>query len=289
MTTFVTVFNEARNKFQFIPVSSSVIDMVDIVDAQNLWIKYPLLSFNIYYRIFGFEQDMNNFLISLGISNDEIQKVLNTSFNFNNYNSTHSYFFKQELEQYRNYRRNTLFSNINEYGTKLHDLTVLVKSGNFRGKGVSNYNPPSPQINNKLTEKMKTLASDKVIDVSNIKQDGSGSRIVNISSKKMRTANLPFVSDNIEHYVIAINLLPGGQEKYINDINMMIQLLSGIRVEGKNYQDVPADPNNKLLSGTLIQQTEFNEPSKIYGIRTKQYYDELRKGNIVGNVPQTLI
>lgn len=78
-----------------------------------------------------------------------------------------------------------------------------------------------------LSGKIAALPPEKVLDVSNLKENGTG--IVTrdkptYRSKKFGFPGLPIVSSDLDHYILAIEMLPGGKEKYSEEIGYVSKL-----------------------------------------------------------------
>jgi len=81
-----------------------------------------------------------------------------------------------------------------------------------------------------LQDKLAKLNPEKVLDVSNITPTGSGVVTIKRPTTKRSTKHggptLPIVSSNLEHYLMAIDMLPGGRTKYASEIQAVQLKLS---------------------------------------------------------------
>lgn len=75
-----------------------------------------------------------------------------------------------------------------------------------------------------LADKIAKLDGDKVLDVSKITPTGTGTsaikRPTTTRSTKYGSDTLPIVSSDLDHYLMAIDMLPGGRQQYAVDIQV---------------------------------------------------------------------
>lgn len=102
-----------------------------------------------------------------------------------------------------------------------------------------------------LIDTIRDLPKGKVLDVSNLNQDRTGIVIRNrrkSKSKKYRSENLPIASYDLEHYILAIEMLPGGKDKYSKDIECFYGMLIGqpylAKKTGKDFSLSLKEENN---------------------------------------------
>lgn len=78
-----------------------------------------------------------------------------------------------------------------------------------------------------LAGKIAKLSPGKVLDVSGITANGAGTRVVpqpGPRSKKYRSPNLPIVSSDLDHYITAVRMLPGGETRHAADVEHVRRL-----------------------------------------------------------------
>ena len=333
MTTLWTLeaMEDAKTKHQFIMVSPLATPRVSITDAQRLWMLNPNIVFQTGYRIAGTEPDITAALTPLGISAENIEDLMASSITSTNYDTTMSQVYFEELESYNAWRRSVLKANVDSPGVKLFDIMAAINpdvvakakaTGQAKTLGVANKTTKGRGRNVKsLSQKLAELDQGKVLDVSGINPDGSGTKSIPppVRVRKYGSPNLPMVSADLDHYITAINMLPGGQERYAADINYVRQLFqqTGFATTGA-ILTVPGDvpipitpqvplptttprvPNipqttpqiptttifSPVLHGTPIPQTEDVTPTKVYPAFTKRQREKKKEtDNIAKGLP----
>lgn len=102
-----------------------------------------------------------------------------------------------------------------------------------------------------LSDRLSKLESGKVLDVSKLTDKGTGA----VSIKKPTTSRstkysgnvLPIVSADLEHYLMAIDQLPGGRASYMSEIKAFQEnMAAGPRSPKKNISVTPK--NNQPLT-----------------------------------------
>ena len=247
---------DAKAKNQFILLTTSGSSRINITDARNLWITDPSIIFQTGYRVAGTPSDVSNIMISLGFTQNEIENLINSSITSNNYYNEFAPIYNEEMTNYNIRSRSIIESNLNSPGAKLFDIMVavnpevLVNSQNTgQNKTKSSTSRARKPVN--LYDIISKLPSDKVLDVSNIDIDGHGYTRINRPKrgKKHGTPNIPIVSSDFYHYLLAIKLLPGGEQKYSADLAYMRALFGG-------SSDVPI-PSTVNISTPTISSTSL--------------------------------
>lgn len=248
MTTIVPqwtleTLQDAKAKHQFILVTPTGHFRVYIIDAHNLWTTNPNIFFQTGYRIAGTQEDITNALLNQGIDADTIRYILDTSITSLNYNGEFAPIYNEELADYNTWRRGVVKSNQDEPGVKLFDIIAAVNPGileqiktvkqakaiglttglpvKTRGRGIKS-----------LYDKIQALAPGKVLDVSRLDATGAGARASDPPtqrSKKYGSPNLPIVSFDLDHYLLAIRMLPGGEQQYAADVQYVRELFNRLR------------------------------------------------------------
>jgi len=80
-----------------------------------------------------------------------------------------------------------------------------------------------------ILDKIQCLPEGKVLNVSNLKPNGTGARITKQTNSKLfkGTSTLKIVSDNLESYILAISMIPDGSRIYSKDIKEMTLIFNG--------------------------------------------------------------
>jgi hypothetical protein len=235
------LMEDAKAKHQFIMVTNVGLSRVYIIDVHRLWMINPRIVFQTGYRIAGTPEDIRSVLIVQGITDEDIQALIESSITTDNYTNTMSPIYNDEIRVYDTWKRAAIKSNVESPGFKLFDIMAAVNpevlqkirltkqepaqtaTGRGKGRGVKS-----------LVEKLAALPAGKVLDVSSLDQSGAGTRAIDppTRAKKFGSPNLPLVSSDIDHYVLAISMLPGGQEKYAADIQYVRNLFAQGRGTG---------------------------------------------------------
>ena len=338
MTTAWTLvaMNEAAAKHQFIPVTALGLPRVNITDAHSIWMRSPNVVFQTGYRIVGTPEDITAALSAMGVLNEDIQDLLASAITANNYNTTMAEVYKDELESYNEWTRAVVKSNTDSPGAKLFDVMAVVNpdvlhkvrvTKEARALGVPAREATRARATKSLYERLTGLDQGKVLDVSKLEPDGTGARTIDppTRSRKFGSPDLPIVSADLEHYIMAINMLPGGQTQYATQIEYVRQLFERGRapttamlaVPGTQFrpqvpqaprvpqptqapqvtqatqmqpiQQVPR-PLGQMFEGTAIPQTEQIVPTRVYPLFTKRQREKRREAELATKgLPQAII
>ena len=228
-------FDDAARRFQFIMVTPPGPSRVYIIDAQRIWMNNPAIVFHTGYRIAGIPDDISASLSSSGVSQEDINNILESVITYDNYQHEMSQGYSDEISSYNTWTRSSLKTNHDSPGVKLFDIMtninpeVLTKTATATMKQL----PAAKGRKTKsLYERLASLPQGKVLDVSKLTADGTGATSIappTGRSKKYGSPNLPMVSSDLEHYILAINMLPGGVEKYEQDVNYVRQMFSQLQ------------------------------------------------------------
>jgi len=189
---------------------------VTISDAQNIWMTEPDIVFQAYYRLAGTEPDLSATLYDLGFEEDAIPDIMKDIITHKNYSENKNY--SEEMTSYNEFRRSVVSSNLNVPERKLSTLISELhpESGQATKIGTKNRGTVS------LFERVLNVPEGKVLDVSALTMMGTGARVIfrpdPKRGKKQGSPNFPIVSSDIEHYIMAMKMLPGGPTRYEEDI-----------------------------------------------------------------------
>jgi hypothetical protein len=307
MTTLWTLpaSNEALAKHEFISVTPGMSSRVNITDTRSIWRQNSAIIFQTGYRIAGTPADVTAVLTEAGVPAPGIEAVMTTAITSDNYETTALPMYQEELEQYREWMRSVTKSNAESPGAKLFDVMTVVNPDIIRrartvkeakALGIAPRGGKGRTRTVSLADRLAKVPAGKVLDVSELQTDGTGSRAINppTRSRKFGSPNLPMVSADLEHYVMAIDMLPGGRDRYTADIDYVrllfsqtgpIQAQTALLPVGPGavppvpiaptpvvpgpIATQPQIPASPLLTGTAIPQTELITPTRAYPMFTK--------------------
>ena len=256
---------DAEAKHQFVMVTQGATPRVNITEAHQLWALNPTIVFATGYRIAGTPEDIRAALTANQIPEDHIQALLDASISRGNYNrhnvvpaeqeaapeettkwgpQTLPNIYDEELESYNTYMRAAVKANAEAPGAKLFDVmttvnpTVFQTARNTRegfALGIPAKAPGAGAARGRgrtaepLDTKLAKLDANKVLDVSKLNPDGTGARGIELkpNARKYGSPDLPIVSADLEHYLLAIDMMAGGRQHYASAVQYVQQLFAG--------------------------------------------------------------
>lgn len=284
-------FQDAESKLEFIMVTDVGRSRVSITDAYTLWQINPNIIFQTGYRIAGTPEDIETSLLPLGISTNEIDNLINTSINSDNYNTEMASVYNDEIKLRDLIRRSEIKANNESPGFKLSELILAINPA--AAEKVANETPVVKGQGRKaitktkarttsLMERLINIPEGQVLDVSALTVNGTGTKYIPPPqrAKKYGSPNLPMVSADLEHYVRAIDMLPGGRERYADDITYIQQVFNNEVIPQTTFvtqpqaiihNENPLIPQQlpEILQGTLLPQTEPVYTEAVYPRFTK--------------------
>jgi len=282
----MNVSDLAKTTYSFISVSPLDFDPVNISNALKIWSIYPDILFHTGYRIVGSPDDISVALSNSNISPLDIQEVLLTSISFSNYNTDMSSVYHDELHSYLSRSRSIIYSNINSPGAKLYDVMSAINPDLTLSSKSSRV---SKRKTKSLYDRLISLPPGKVLDVSSLTLDGFGTKAINppLRAKKYGTSDLPIVSSDFSHYIMAINMLPGGLSHYASQVESVEYMFSA---QPSDQLPLPlpipspiripshiAFPSNPMLEPTEIPQPDPVTPTRVYPIFSKGERNTVKK------------
>ena len=226
MSWTTEVYRNAKAHHKFALISNGQMELVTIRDAVRIWMNQPEIVFNTEFRIAGQEQEILAVLGKTSLAN---------SITYKNFTTNEEY--KKEIAEYKQWKDFSIATNLSSEGFTLEDMVYGVSpqiaktsSSKIRGKS--------------LFDKLTSLPHGKVLDVSNISPNGTG--VVTRDkpsqrSKKYWSERLPIVSSDLEHYIMAIEMLPGGRQKYAEDVAYVSSLINGTtEIVKLDFENAPA-------------------------------------------------
>ena len=317
-TWTLQTMDDAKAKHQFIMVTPTGVPLVTIRDSQAVWRRNPDIVFQTGYRIAGTPTDIATALTPLGVTPDDVQDLMNTAVTRENYQAVMAPVYQEELDSYYNWKRSVMKANIDGPGVKLFDVMVAVNpdvlhtvKATKEGKtlGIGRAKGTRARKAKSLVDIIAALPAGKVLDVSELTADGTGTKKINppTRSKKYGSPNLPIVSADLQHYIMAINMLPGGQEQYAADVDYVRRLFEQggklttgaiLTVPGTAtilgpvvpqvpmpttamVPQVPRTPTAvaPIMQGTEIPQNEIIEPTKVFPMFTRRQREQIKKAD----------
>ena len=245
--------HDADTHNQFIYVSPNASYRVYIIDAEEMWMVNPEIIFQSNYRIAGTPNDVFEVLLSNDVSEEDADDVINNSLTYNNYNNQLKHIYQEEFKLYNEWKRNVIASNEQTASVKLYDMVVnvnpdfiletkneqdllamgIITSQKGIGKSIkSTRSTRSSRSSVNFTEnfrnKITNLKPGYVLDVSDLKTNGTGAKTIKIPQKtgKFGYPGLNIVSNNITTYKLAMSMLQGGTQAHQNQISYVTNLLN---------------------------------------------------------------
>lgn len=295
----------AQEKHEFIMVTKGYTPRVNMTDAHRIWMDNNSVVFQTGYRIAGTAEDITDALLAANVAQEDIVDLLNTSITVDNYSNEMKSVYNEEIALYNAWMRSVLKSNADAPGAKLFDVMAAVNpdllhrvKSTQEGKtlGVTTGKARGRRMQS-LIDKIAKLAPNKVLDVSRLKPDGTGTRSIDppVTARKLGSPNLPIVSSDFEHYLMAINMLPGGQERYAADVEYVRQLFTQTPAKTTakarpailGVGTIPTFPItsvptpttvfNPVLQGRAVPQTEQIVPVPVRPTFTKSQREKIKK------------
>lgn len=265
---------------------------ISITDSQRLWDLDPEILYLLNYRIAGKTEEISNALLAEGYSDDEIANILDSAVTINNYRTVYLSAYLDEIKEYNRWITGALSANNADSTMKLFDIMLHVNpnvterdfnappkkerikkqpkqgKGLYRATGVSVSNRPAIEFVRKkkpgkaLQERIDELEAGKVLDVSTMKPDGTGARAQKLTQSKTKFGHesLPIISNNYETYLLAVNMLPGGERAHSEALSYMQKIFSS---GSPKQSPKPLLPQPKIViptSGKPIAGVQLNVP-----------------------------
>lgn len=221
------------------------------------------------YRITGTEENIRAALEYAGYSEQEINKAIANAITKNNYQTIKADEVNQELADYEQAKEQKpqtepySWENIRWFANNIKFAVFSTKSGEQHGALA-----PHGHGGDTLAEKVQKLTQGKVIDVSGMDfMTGKGARTMPMPKTgragKFGSGNLPFISNDVEKYRRAIEVVYGAEalNTYAKDISYVDQAIkqykAAMKVPAatKGLKAPAASP--KAQGATLAPQVQF--------------------------------
>lgn len=293
-TWSLAIVAEAKQKAQFVLVPEG--ELVNILDAPRLWQSDSNIVLQTGYRLAGTPSAITTTLTALNFPLTTIQDVLNSSISSKNYLGLMSTIFDEEVSKYNHFHKAAVNACINSQGYKLFDLMTMInpdllqlvktkKAAATEGLPVLNIVPgalssmaKTPDV--KLAARIPAVDSGKVLDVSNLTERGTGARVVATPKpgKKLLSSTLALAANDLDHYMLAISLLPGGTQRYLDDVNNVRASLGLPALEKEAVLERPvSEPAMSPSLASYHPPSSEIAPTKIKPLRSKKEYNLLRE------------
>lgn len=238
-----------KAQFLFIDTSNKIVDykVICVTDAAPIWEKNVKVNFLTNSRIAGLTDDIYDFLESQGIGENDriIDEIFSDRFDGTDKpDSVKNY--EKEIRLYRAWHKKE-FLKLDSDGDSISELVNGKRDLDRRAEKIAATVYKSPPKTGKaldLAKRLTELPEGKVLDVSNMDELGKGARAAPFpkksskKSKKVMIDGLNIMSDNVETYNYALNLLPGGAEEYSDFLNKFRRALE--------YKDPKYDNEQKI-------------------------------------------
>ena len=239
-------------KHKFIYVRANLSSYVSLEDASRLWLLQPQVLFHPKFRIAGTPDDVRASLTAAGYDEVTVDSVINGGITGNNYQTDMREAYINELTSYRSWYRSALHTQMNIVGARLFDVILAVNpeaAKRVRTKEQARAMGVAQAITSKRTVSLQTridnLQPGKVLDVSKLQPNGTGARSVNAGiARRYGSPLLPIVSADLDHYIMAVNMLPGGAQRYeqaVEDVRQQLGVPAGgmIPIPGQVTAAIP--------------------------------------------------
>jgi chemotaxis protein histidine kinase CheA len=285
-----------NSKKEFIVLSNGYGSFLTIADATRIWASRPDFLFNISYRIAGFKEDfvssLKTFFEEEGVN--KIDEIIENSISGKNFTSVFASLYEEEYNEYIEWKKAAVKSNFTSDGAALFDIVsnlnpdMLQKPKEEKKK--TTLRPKSPRVE-AFVKRFKELPPGKLMDVSKLEESGKGAtkRDPPKKGKMYYSPDLPMVSSDLDTYLLAISMLPGGADRYINAVNYVrehgpiaytgnVPDISIIRSVEEEEEQKEEELNPDMYYAPKDEdQTLPQEGAKVYPIHDAKHYAKLRK------------
>jgi hypothetical protein len=251
----------ARANHQFLTLDDRYPDRITLASALRWWRRDPELIFNLEYRSAGHLEE----IAEASASDDSLDELLAASITKDNYLTTMKVSYDQEIAERDQWERSALFSALKGPGSRLSDLIKssgckIKKSPKNPKKEVVSCPKVKPSAPKSLIDKIYDLKEGYVLDVSRLTEKGTFARPIKHQKLNQHgSPGLPIVSDNLKTYLLAISMLPGGAEKYAEEIAQVRPLFPVIKEPQELEATEETNPSEILEERGVVQ----SRPSRV--------------------------
>ena len=237
-------FDDANARHEFIAVGIPNRNRVTIQDAYEIWAANPAVLFQTGYRIAGTLEDITAALQAVQsvneqgeqiaqFSDEQIAEVLATAISNENYTGDMSADFHREMSDYITWNRTAVRTNVTAPGNTMYNTMTSLNPGllaNTQAKPRAVATGGPGRKVETISQKLQKATYDKpYLDVSTMDEYGRKTKWIGPGSLAGRvgTPRIPIVSNKLDRYIAAINMIPNGAQIYAEDIAEVARLLGG--------------------------------------------------------------
>jgi hypothetical protein len=247
---------------QFIPVSDFTPRAnVSMREARTIWKYDPQVAFQPTFRMVGYLTDISDMLTAVGFDDAEKQSYVDAAIIEDTYLTTHADVYNDEMIKYREWVQSALYTEMQDQGNKLSNLIASVQP-----QAVLQVSKRRVNRGGDLTARLRNLPPNKVIDVSALQEDGTKALTVDTPTQRSRkfwSPNVPIITNDLPHYILAVSMLPGGSDAYAEHIEYVRQRITNpAYVPPYTPDPVPLEIAPLLPAGTI---TEYQPVDPITG------------------------
>lgn len=265
----------AAEGWYFIPVTDLVKDKITIDDAEEIWASNPDILFHTGARLVGLKDDIVRTFEEGGIKEEQINEMLEQMISSSNYQDEFAGEFQQEMQGWRNY---VTEANVKSEGRTMSDIVVTAggktpvtsetaKAISTKTGAPAKKSPGTPSSRGRSVAGLQNrinqaINEGKYVVVSKMKENGAGTTLANAPQRttknyyNIENPDLPISSADMEHFLMAIDMLEGGREEYADDIQNAEDWFSG---KSKPAKKTPAKTTKSTTTA------ESTTPSRVTG------------------------
>lgn len=256
------------SQFLFIDKKEGIPDyrLISVMNAGELWENDTNVVFLTKYRLAGLVDNIYDFLDTIGVDeNSEIvDDIFSKRFDGNEDDEESLKYYNNEVLSYQKWHLKT-YKDLSLNGDSIDEL--IDEKKDFEKK-IQNKVIVTPRKGFDLMKRIEELTDDKVLDVSKMDSTGKGARatVMPKKTKKILVPGLPIISDNIETYKYALEMLPGGINAY-EDVLIKFRKLLG-KDSKYDDEDKIRDANEKNKIPTYLKPELFrNKKDSEYPVK----------------------
>jgi hypothetical protein len=298
------MMEDAKRKHEFILVGGPEESRVIITDATRLWATDPNILFQTESRIAGSSESITEILSNADV--EDVKMYVDSSINSENYLDDMNTIYKSEVDAYNLWRRGIIKANIDSPGAKLFDIMyaidpdLLGQSKNQKDASVMSITKrkAGSKTVKSLIDKLNNLAADKVLDVSGLKPDGTGTKSIPppVRRGKYGSPRIPMVSSTFDNYVMAIRMLPGGEDQFVEDIEYVREQFYPSTIGDVSQNSLPRRIQPSTITQRVVSQSDSGimdvprgetiTPLPTFPVLTKREWEKKKEKDTVASLQE---